>query len=444
MKRDSNNATKYLKVYDRRKKLFGIKEDGRKNWYVEPMFEELGFEEWDEDELETWFKLNGKYGYYNIRDKRVVIPALYGYPLYFKGKGFAITWKDYKAGVIDIEGNVKIPFVYDAIEGRYQQVPIPKEEQHTVTTSDGIVHYVGPTHRTFFHGYACFTNEGDVQVYDINCNHDEFYEWEQERLKDEPEYNNKNVGAMSLEELEETIKEEYLLLLELGYEAQNTLILSQEHKDKNHEQERKVKSLLHDRRQKMNRSWMHNVENVKRIGRMNKLLMRAVRKAIKLGEKTSRSLQWMEKVSNTAHYVVEVYVHPEWQNSQSDLRYERKFKSASKEHERLFTDENNVSDTHIWNIIASMGGWIKYHGVGVCFEGLGYKYDLNYWNEKKLIEDNGQSHDEYIHFPAYQDEYFTMPFRDLFCDFDFSFEDLCNINDFRVNVNVQLVTREQD
>ena len=30
----------------------------------------------------------------------------------------------------------------------------------------------------------------------------------------------------------------------------------------------------------------------------------------------------MEKVSNTAHYEVEVYVHPEWQDSKSDLRYE--------------------------------------------------------------------------------------------------------------------------
>ena len=49
------------------------------------------------------------------------------------------------------------------------------------------------------------------------------------------------------------------------------------------------------------------------------------------------------------------------------------------------------------------------------------------------------------HCPAYQDEYFTMPFHHLFCDcFDYSFEDLCNINDFRVNVEVRLVTKEQD
>lgn len=67
------------------------------------------------------------------------------------------------------------------------------------------------------------------------------------------------------------------------------------------------------------------------------------------------------------------------------------------------------------------------------------------WNERTLTGDEGQSWDECIHYPAYQDEYFTMPFHHLFCDcFDYSFEDLCNINDFRVNVNVRLVTKEQD
>ena len=62
-----------------------------------------------------------------------------------------------------------------------------------------------------------------------------------------------------------------------------------------------------------------------------------------------------------------------------------------------------------------------------------------------MTGDDGQSWEECIHFPAYQDEYFTMPFHHLYCDqFDFSLEDLCNINDFRVNVNVHLITKEQD
>ncbi|MGM9776825.1 MAG: hypothetical protein ACI3ZD_00610 [Prevotella sp.] len=69
-------------------------------------------------------------------------------------------------------------------------------------------------------------------------------------------YDNKEVENMTLEELENRIRKEYILLLELG-----------------------------------------NVENAKRIGRTNRLLMRAVSKAIKLGKKTSKSLQWMEKGS---------------------------------------------------------------------------------------------------------------------------------------------------
>lgn len=437
--------TKYVKVLDKRKKLFGIKVEGQKGWYVAPIFEQLGIWECPTEAHDTWFKQNGKYGYYNITDRRVVIPALYGYPLYFNGKGYAVAWKDYKAGVINQEGETMIPFIYDEIDSRYQRVPIPEEEQRTVTTDDGKVLHVGPTLRDVFVGYACFTNTGGVQAFDADCRPDAFHDWEQERLDNKPEYDNKDVETMTLDELEDMIRKEYVLLLELGYEHPKKWTCSKTHRDKVDEQEAKVKSLIRDRRLKMDSTWVHHVENAKRIGRTNKLLMRAVRKAIKLGEKASKSLQWMEKVSHTAHYEVEVYVHPEWQDSKSDLRYVRKFKSPIKEHNRLIDDEDRVADTHIWNIIASVGGCMKFDGTGVCFEGSAYGYEPGYWNERELTGDDGQSWDEHIHFPAYQDEYFTRPFHHLYCDlFDYSFEDLCNINDFRVHVNVRLVTKEQD
>lgn len=57
-----------------------------------------------------------------------------------------------------------------------------------------------------------------------------------------------------------------------------------EHWEKIEEQEQKVKSLVWDRRQMMDSTWVHNVENTKRIGRTNRLLMRAVSKTIKLGK----------------------------------------------------------------------------------------------------------------------------------------------------------------
>ena len=113
---------------------------------------------------------------------------------------------------------------------------------------------------------------------------------------------------MSLTELEERIKKEYVTLIELGYPNYTDKVWSQEHCDKVDAQEKKVRSLLADRQRMMNRSFVHNMENAKRIKRTNDLLMRAIRKAIKLGKKTSKSLQWMEKVSHTTHYEIGIYV----------------------------------------------------------------------------------------------------------------------------------------
>ena len=438
--------TKYVKVLDKRKKLFGIKKQGEEGWYIEPQFEYLEILDWNaSDTTDAWFRQNGRYGLLDVPTKRVVIPAIYGFPLYFNEKGLSVAWKDHKAGVINRKGETIIPFIYDEIEPRYKRVPVPEEEQRTITTDDGTTLHIGPTCRDYFRGYACFTNDGEAQAYDEDCMPDMFYDWEQQRLNYEPEYENIEVGAMHIGELEEIIKKEYVTLIELGYNHPKEWTCSEKHREKIDKQERKIKSLIRDRRQLMNRSWIHNVENAKRIGRTNHLLMRAVRKAILLGEKTSKSLQWMEKVSNTERYVVEVYVHPEWQDSRSDLRYERRFKSAAKERDRLAYDEDNVADTHIWNIITAVGGCFKCNGVGTCFEESAYMYEPDFWDERELTGDDGQSWDECIHFPAYQDEYFTMPFHHLYCDyFDFSFEDLCNINDFRVNVEVYLITKEQD
>ena len=150
---------------------------------------------------------------------------------------------------------------------------------------------------------------------------------------------------MLIDELEEIIKKEYVTLIELGYDHPQEWTCSKEHREKVDIQEQKVKSLIRDRRQKMNRSWIHNVESAKRIGRTNRLLMRAVHKAIRLGEKNSKSLQWMEKVSNSERYEVEVYVHPEWQDSRSDLRYERKFKSAEKEKISIILSRTSATST---------------------------------------------------------------------------------------------------
>lgn len=430
----NNIELKYVKVFDKRKKLVGIKIEGQKGWFVEPSFEELGLSDFcGDNKNKTWFKKNGNYGWYNIEDRIVLITAEYAFPLYFNQNGYAITWKNYKAGVVDIEGNEVIPFVYDNIVSRWQHIDITEDDK------------VCPTAKDVFRGFVCFTDEGNEQFYDEQCKPSYCQEWEHDRFTNIPKFDNREVENMTIEELEDLIKKEYIRLIELGYEHHHKWVMSKEHNDLIRAQEYKVESLIRDRRMMMNRSWVHNRENAERIGRLNNLLMRAVHKGIKLAKRTSRSLQWMQKTPNSECYEVEVYIYPYWQNSKSDLRYECRFKSSVKEQERLIDDEDNVSETHIWNIIADLGKGYKRLCKASCFEESFDDYEHDDWNERRMIGDDGQTWDECIHFPAYQDVYFTRPFHHLYLDlFDYSFEDLCNINDFRVNINVRLQTREQD
>ena len=114
------------------------------------------------------------------------------------------------------------------------------------------------------------------------------------------------------------------------------------------------------------------------------------------------------------------------------------------EQDRLEDQVCNEADNHVWNIIAAMGrGGYREDGVALCFDHQAWDKD-DKWNYKELIMDDGQTWDEGIRFPAYQDVYFTHPFHQLYFDgYNYSFEDLCNINDFRVNVYVKLETKEQ-
>ena len=447
MKTDNYKGIIYEKCYDKRRSLFGIKVKGKKDWYVEPCFEELGTSQYVfDDDPEIWFKQNGRYGLYNVAERREVLPAVYGFPLLFGKDGKLTTaWKDYKAGVIDRQGNEVIPIIYDELYPRTECVLIPEEQRRKVTLDNGSVVYKDPKYKWEFRGYACFTNEGGSQAYDENCQPCEFCDWETPRMNREPEYTTEMGKRMTIEELEDRIRYDYGYLLEMGYESRHSSRFSEEQRKKIDTQEELVNSLLVDRRTKMNQGWVHNVENAHRIGRTNRLLMRAVEKAVQLGKRTAKSLQWMEKVSHSESYYVEVTIHPEWQDSRSDLRYERKYESAKKEDDRLDDENCELADTHIWNIIAAMGGGPKRDGISLCFSQSADEYDSDFWDVRKMTLDDGQSWDENIHFPAYQDEYFTHPFHALYCDyFKYSFEDLCNINDFRINVDVNLETREQD
>ena len=106
---------------------------------------------------------------------------------------------------------------------------------------------------------------------------------------------------------------------------------------------------------------------------------------------------------------------------------------------------HNEEGTHIWNIIAALANGSDYYEPHSCCDYWVNKYTPDDWDEHKITMDDGVSWDVGMHNPVYQDVYFTYPWHCLHNHhFLYSFEDLCNINDFLVNVEVQFVSREQD
>ena len=306
---------------------------------------------------------------------------------------------------------------------------------------------MGPFFRYVSHGYACFTNDGVAQAYDREGNPCEFEAWEQPRLNPEYKWSDPADEQRTVAEIEEQIRKEYVELLQMGYRDKSKSNWPEEYRNLMVDKVMHIDNLIRDRRHKMNQTWVHSRENALRIKRVNDLLMKAVAKCIRLGKKTAQSLQWMEKVSNTSYYDVEACVYPVWENESSQLDYVPKEKSRREEQDRLCEQEDVEAPTHIWNIIANLGDSYpcKVDQKALAFHHSSDEYEAKDWNFKNLVMDDGQSWDEGIHFPAYQDVYFTYPFHCLFLDnYDYSFEDLCCINDFRVVVNVRLETREQD
>jgi len=367
----------------------------KREWWIKPVYEAIRYI--SDKTTHTWFKLNGKYGYLDILTKEEVIPAEYGYPLYFSN-GYAETWKDYRAGVIDISGKTVIPFQFDEIKSRVK----PSNQGGS---------------ENIFRGFICSCEDGTRQFFNENLQPDELKEWDQ--VGREPHIADQDNEALSIGELEDKIRENFRKLIEIGYNTPLEYCFSSEHCDEIEKLEEIVKNAIWDRKRKMDSFWRHTRENVAGIGRMNDLLMKATRKAISLGKKTAKSLQWMEKVPNTEDYSVKVYVYPCWQD--------------------------DLSEMDIRDIITRMGEMPNCDGITPCFEHISRNYDSRDWNYRDCIVDDGQSWDEMIHYPVYQDVYFLHPFHLLYCDlFNYSFEDLVSIRDFRVEVKVELQTKVQD
>lgn len=389
-----------------------------------------------------WFKQGNKYGARWSVTGKVAIPAEYGCALYFSKEGFAVAWKDYKAGVIDTANNVRIPFIYDEIHDRLTLVP--NENRRKFADKNGEEHLVGPEMMYASRGYACFTNEGDAQAYDKDCTPCDFDEEDARHMHQEYEWNVPENAHRSLEEIEQALKEDFRKLQDLQYNDTYRRPYRHYTSEEIDKLEERTIGHIYDRKHVMDRSWVHNRENAARISRVNDLLMRAVQKAVKLGRKTQKSLQWMNNVPNNESFVIRVYIHPQWDNDKSCYDY----KPAAglprrKEQNRLNDQMDEEANTHVWNIIAAMGTGYREDGVALCFDHEVWDAGEK-WNYRELIMDDGQTWDEGIRFPAYQDVYFTHPFHLLYFDaYNYSFEDLCNINDFRVKLEVKLETKEQ-
>lgn len=416
----------YTIARNKRTGKYGVKKTHYVGWWIAPIYDAIQGEEGETNRNGLWVKREGKFGYLNIAEQREQVPCEYGFPLYFQGEGYAEAWKDYKAGVVNLKGDVVVPIIYNRIVGRYEDVSDEKL----------------PHRRHAFCGFACLNNDGSTQAYDRNMQPCGFKAEEVFIFSDVlQEWNEPENATRTIEEIEDRIREEYEVWRKMGGGMPHNHACRVDNEEADAQKD-KIIDLLHDRRHQMNYEWLHNKENADRINRTNQLLQRAVEKAIRLGRKTAKSVEWMNRVSNLDGYCyeTEVAVYPQWTNSKSEVGY--KPTKGKGERERLIEEEDNCHH-HIWNIIAAMSDCYRIDGVGACFHHAATSADPKEWALRTLMLDDGQSWDELIHYPAYMDCYFLIPFHNLYCDlFLYSLEDIARMNDFRVRVNVKLETRE--
>ena len=391
-----DESLKLKKILCAKNGKYGLKKDGHRSWAVKPIYDEIGSGCFINHYI--GIKRDGKFGTLDLKTMEEYIPCIYGFPLYWNKNGLAIAWKNKKAGVVNFQNELVVPCIYDNL--------------YFLRKSDGLFAELGKEKlKLDFEGKKVDFSKDDMEL--VN-----------RRVLDEYPEEDK----MTIEELESLI---------IGLYGQYKHSLSDDLKTR-------IDKLLFVRRLKMNESWEHTPENVEAISRVNDLLMKAVRKAMGLGYKTAKSLEWMSKINNE-DYEVEVGVFPYWQNRKSEYCYKPTL-SISKEKELLFKDELEMSDKHIWNIIVEMGETsFSVNGQNVCFSHASRTADLKDWDYKQATLDDGQTWDEGIHLPAYQDVYFLYPWHLLYWDnFSFSFYDLANINDFRVIISVKFEQKFRD
>ena len=274
----------------------------------------------------------------------------------------AIVWDNYKAGVIDSTSNkIIIPIRFDEL---YERIEVFKHERGKPVQLPKLI------------GFACFTDEGEAVAYDIDGNIDEWREWEipmvdtYDDIPDKP-----------LSEIEEEITKRFS-----DGEERSTLL-----------------ELLHQRIRLLNHDWHHTRENVMAISRINDMLNRAVKEALRMGEAAEKAL--------SGNWSIRYEVYPEW-------------------NEGCFQ-----------NTLVELGMTSGIRDYSPCFDGWASNDRPGNWDFKSATLDDGDSWDEGgFSRPAYQDCYFVYPFQKLSNDnYALAFSDIITIKNFKINL---LISKE--
>lgn len=338
----------------------------------------------------TWIKRKEGFGLLDCDTLQEIIPCEYGFPLYPNLNNQIIVWKNQKAGLINLNNQILIPIEYDTIE-------------------------------LINHRYYLGEKEERFYWFDLEANPiPETKEMAEYTHPDKSDEQEEELYQLPMPQLEQRIKE-----------ACSNYWHSQKEEDYD-----KTITLIQIRQQRMNEQWKHNAANAARIDRVNTLLNNTVREALQLGQRTAASLSWMNDLPNES-YSVNVGVYPYWANDKSEVGYQPKL-TGEEEEQRLCDQEYNEGYNHIWNIIREIGSYRKYGSKHpMCFTASSDSADPSSWDFEEATMDDGQSWDEGIHRPIYQNIHFLHPWHRLYWDdFYYALEDLARMNDFRIEIKV--------
>lgn len=350
-----------------------------------PTYEWIG----ELDDETTWIKRKEGYGLLDCNTFKEVIPCQYANALYPDKLNQIIVWRDYKAGLIDMRQHTIIPIAYDALE---------------------------LVNGEFYHG-----ERGD-QHYWFDSKGYPIQETKELAAFIQPQWAGEEELLLqcSLHELEERIIS--------AYQCYVSSRAKEDYKE--------TKRLIEIRQFRMNKEWKHNTANVARIERVNNLLNDNIKEAVVTGQHMAESLAWMEQSADRS-YCVDIRIYPCWANDRSEIGYQPLLEGEAEE-ERLCDQELDESGCHLWNIIRKIGKYETNDRLGhFCFFISRNTAEPECWAFEHCLCEDGQSYDQGLHRPIYQDIHFCWSWERLcWSNFNYALEDLARMNEFKIEIQV--------